>query len=115
MNAMHKVLIANDDPECLSTLRNGLRMSQSQCEVLTASGAQGAIVGSSQDMASVPVTDLVMPKANAAKPLAHMNKKHPATASMAIRGVDILEIKRRANQEDVLRYFQTPSDCSAPR
>jgi DNA-binding NtrC family response regulator len=112
MNAMDKVLIVNDDPECLSILREGLQKYKSQCEVLTASGGQEAIVVSKQNMASVLVTDFVMPKADGAKPLAHMTKKHPATASMVIRGLGSPEIKKRANQEDVLCYFQEPSDCS---
>ena len=96
---MDKVLIANDDPECLSILREGLQKYKSQCEVLTASGGQGAIVVSKQNMASVLVTDLVMLKADGAKSLAHMNKKHPATASMVIRRLGSPEIKRRANKK----------------
>jgi DNA-binding NtrC family response regulator len=114
MNAMDKVLIVNDDPKCLSILREGLQKYKSQYEVFTASGGQEAIVVSKQNMASVLVTDLVMPEADGAKPLAHLTKKHPPTAPMVIRGLGSPEIKKRANQEDVVRYFQKPPNFSEP-
>lgn len=103
---MDKVLIVNDDPECLSILREGLQKCKSQYEVLTARGGQEAIVVSKQNMASVLVTDLVMPEGDGAKPLAHLTKKHPPTAPMVIRGRGSPEIKKRAKQEGIFHYFQ---------
>jgi len=107
---MDKVLIVDDEIMTLKVLKKGLKKYEAQFEVLTATNGEEAIEVLKRELISLLVTDLAMPKVGGLELLAYMNKNHPQVPCIVMTGHRSPEIKRRAEEEDILDYLEKPLD-----
>jgi len=107
---MEKVLIVDDDTRILKLFKKALQKYEDKFEVLTAPNGEEAIKVLKRDLISVLLTDLVMPKVDGLELLAYMNENHPQVPCIVMTGHRSPEIKRKAEQEDILDYLEKPVD-----
>jgi CheY-like chemotaxis protein len=107
---MNKVLIVDDDRRTLKLFKKALKKYEDKFEVLTATNGKEAIKVLKRELISVLATDLVMPKVDGLELLAYMNKNHPQVPCIVMTGHRSPEIKRKAEQEDILDYLEKPID-----
>ncbi|MBW2616535.1 MAG: response regulator [Deltaproteobacteria bacterium] len=107
---MDKVLIVDDEIMTLKVLKKGLKKYEAQFEVLTATNGEEAIEVLKRKPISLLVTDLAMPKVGGLELLAYMNENHPQVPCIVMTGHRSPEIKRRAEEEDILDYLEKPVD-----
>ncbi len=107
---MDKVLIVDDDRRTLKLFKKALKKYEDKFEVLTATNGEEAIKVLKREPILVLATDLVMPKVDGLELLAYMNKNHPQVPCIVMTGHRSPEIKRKAEQEDILDYLEKPID-----
>ena len=107
---MNNVLIVDDEIVYLEFLKIGLQKYEDRFEVLTALDGEEAIEVLKREHISVLVTDLVMPKVDGLELLAYMSNNHPQVPCIVMTGYGSSEIKKRADHEDILSYFEKPFD-----
>jgi twitching motility two-component system response regulator PilG len=110
MNPMNNVLIVDDEIIYLEFLKNGLQKYEDRFEVLTASNGEEAIEVLKREHISVLVTDLVMPKMDGLYLLAYMSNNHPQVPCIVMTGYGSSEIRKRADHEVIISYFEKPFD-----
>lgn len=110
MNPMNNVLIVDDEIVYLEFLKNGLQKYEDRFEVLTASNGEEAIEVLKREHISVLVTDLVMPKMDGLYLLAYMSNNHPQVPCIVMTGYGSSEIRKRADHEVIISYFEKPFD-----
>lgn len=107
---MNNVLIVDDEIIYLEFLKNGLQKYEDRFEVLTASNGEEAIEVLKREHISVLVTDLVMPKMDGLYLLAYMSNNHPQVPCIVMTGYGSSEIRKRADHEVIISYFEKPFD-----
>ncbi len=107
---MDKVLIVDDEIMTLKVFKKGLEKYEDKFEVLTATNGEEAIEVLKRKPISLLVTDLEMPKVGGLELLAYMNENHPQVPCIVMTGHRSPEIKRKAEQEDILDYLEKPVD-----
>lgn len=107
---MDKVLIVDDEIMALKVFKKGLKKCEAQFEVLTATNGEEAIEVLEREPISLLVTDLIMPKVGGLELLAYMNKNHSQVPCIVMTGYRSSEIRKRAEQEDILDYLEKPVD-----
>jgi len=107
---MDKVLIVDDEIMTLKVFKKGLEKYEDKFEVLTATNGEEAIEVLKRKPISLLVTDLEMPKLGGLELLAYMNENHPQVPCIVMTGHRSPEIKRRAEEEDILDYLEKPVD-----
>ena len=110
MNPINNVLIVDDEMENLEILKKGLQKYEDRFEVLTALDGEEAIEVLKREHISVLVTDLVMPKMDGLYLLAYMSNNHPQVPCIVMTGYGSSEIRKRADHEVIISYFEKPFD-----
>lgn len=108
MPAKRPILVVDDEPEMLFSLRNLLRP---EFEVFTArSGAEGMKILEQQTV-HVVMTDQRMPEMTGVQFLSKMKSEHPRAMRLIFTGyADIKAIIDAINQGNVFRYVTKPWD-----
>jgi DNA-binding NtrC family response regulator len=104
---MHKVLIAEDNPNLTKLLKVRLKKYKDEFEIITVENGEEAIEILKKESISLLVTDLKMPKLNGFHLLAYMNENHPEIPCVVITAYGTPKIKERLEQE-VLHYIEKP-------
>jgi len=115
-----KILIAEDDMGCLTTLRDIFALKKEQLKVICTSNGIEAVTELKRHTISLLITDIRMPKMNGLELLAFVNEHYPKLPCIAITAYaknisHFEEIVNRLNpdvmemiQTDSLRFFSKP-------
>ncbi len=104
---MHKVLIAEDNPNLIKLLKVCLKKYEDKFKLITVENGEEAIAILKKEAISLLVTDLKMPKLNGFHLLAYMNENYPETPCVVMTAYGTPKIEKRLKQE-VLHYIEKP-------
>ncbi len=104
---MDKVLIVEDNPDLLKTLKRGMVKYNDKFETVAArDGAEAIAVLKKIDIALL-VTDIKMPRIDGLSLLAFMKKKRPGIPCIVMTAHGTAQIRKKI-QKDVLRFIEKP-------
>jgi len=104
---MDKVLIAEDNPDLLKTLKMGLEKYSDKFETIAARDGAEAIAVLKKIDISLLVTDIQMPRIDGLSLLAFMKKKHPGIPCIVMSAHATAKIREKI-QKSVLRFIEKP-------
>jgi CheY-like chemotaxis protein len=102
------VLLVDDQPEILHSLREELAGYKEVFSVMTAENGDEAIRQLRQDDISLVVTDLKMPNIDGFGVLAHVMESYPDIPVIVMTGYSTMEMKRLAHQGGAVGYISKP-------
>jgi len=104
---MNKVLIADDDLQLLTILRESLARYSNKFEVVTVNDGLAAIKALQKQAFSLVVTDIQMPKVNGLVLLAYLAKNFPKIPCIIMTGHGTPFLEERLKRES-LHYIEKP-------
>ena len=104
---MDKVLIVEDSPDLLKTLKMGMEKYSDKFETIAARDGAEAIAVLKKIDISLLVTDLQMPRIDGLSLLAFMKKKHPGIPCIVMSAHATAKIREKI-QKNVLRFIEKP-------
>jgi len=102
------VLLVDDQPEVLHSLREELTGYKEVFSVMTAGNGDEAIRQLQKDDISLVVTDLKMPHIDGFGILAHVMESYPDIPVIVMTGYSTMEMKRLAHQGGAVGYISKP-------
>ena len=102
------VLLVDDDQEMLLALKEGFTKYQDSFSVLLASDGQVAVESLQQNMISLVVTDLKMPRMDGFELLAHIMEHYPDIPVIIITGYSTPEMEQLARKGGAVGYISKP-------
>ena len=102
------VLLVDDDQEMLLALKEGFAKYQDSFSVLLASDGQVAVESLQQNMVSLVVTDLKMPRMDGFELLAHIMEHYPDIPVIIITGYSTPEMEQLAREGGAVGYISKP-------
>jgi CheY-like chemotaxis protein len=102
------VLLVDDDQEMLLALKEGFTKYQDSFSVLLASDGQVAVESLQQNMVSLVVTDLKMPRMDGFELLAHIMEQYPDIPVIIITGYSTPEMEQLAREGGAVGYISKP-------
>jgi CheY-like chemotaxis protein len=102
------VLLVDDQPEVLHSLREELAGYKEVFSVMTAENGDEAIRQLRQDDISLVVTDLKMPNIDGFGVLAHVMESYPDIPVIVMTGYSTMEMKGLAHQGGAVGYISKP-------
>ncbi|HVJ80410.1 MAG TPA: hybrid sensor histidine kinase/response regulator [Planctomycetia bacterium] len=106
--AKHPILVVDDEPEVLASLRSMFRRDY---RVLAADGGQSALSTLKNEDVHVVITDQRMPGMTGTELLAAIRKEHPNVIRLMMTGYsDINSVVGAINEGNVYRYIGKPWD-----
>ena len=104
---MDKVLIVEDSPDLLKTLKMGMEKYSDKFETIAARDGAEAIAVLKKIDISLLVTDLQMPRIDGLSLLAFMKKKHPGIPCIVMSAHATAKIREKI-KKSVLRFIEKP-------
>jgi len=104
---MDKILIVEDNPDLLKTLKMGLEKYSDKFETIAARDGAEAITALKKIDISVVVTDLQMPRIDGLSLLAYMKKKHPGIPCIVMSAHGTAKIRKKI-QKNALKFIEKP-------
>jgi CheY-like chemotaxis protein/predicted regulator of Ras-like GTPase activity (Roadblock/LC7/MglB family) len=104
---MDKVLIVEDNPDLLKTLKMGLEKYRDKFETIAARDGAEAITALKKIDISLLVTDIQMPRIDGLSLLAFMKKKRPGIPCIVMSAHATAQIREKI-QKNVLRFIEKP-------
>src|SRR6266705_5442820 len=109
MNASHKILLLDDDPDLLDMYREILSHMPSRPEIFTATSGSRAMAMLEAEPFRLLVCDLKMPKMDGLQVLSIVRRKYPQIRTVALTSVADEQFRSRAYALGVDQFWYKPS------
>ena len=96
MDAQHKILVLDDDPDWLTLCRDQFAELSSHPEILTANTAKRALALLETEKIRLLISDLKMPRIDGLQMLAIVRRRFPAVRTVVLSGLEDEEYRSRA-------------------
>ncbi|MCK4838637.1 MAG: response regulator [Desulfobulbaceae bacterium] len=106
------VLVVDDQPEILQSIKLALKEYESQLNVLVAKDGEEAISILAKMPVAVLVTDLYMPKVDGLELLAYMSQHHPETPCIVMTGFISPGVMEILGNLGIYRFLEKPFDSA---
>jgi len=112
---MKRVLIVDDEQSFLLSLRDGLKASRKNFQVLTAENGREAVAVLKTVPIDLLVTDLKMPVMDGFELLAWVSRQQPQLPVIVMTAFGTAEIETRLSKMSALQYLEKPLDLNMLR
>ena len=108
MEARHKILLLDDDPDLLEIYQEILSQMPSRPEIRTATSGTRAISMLEAEVFAMLICDLKMPKMDGLQVLSIVRRKHPQLRTVVLTSVTDEQFRSRVYAQGVDLYWQKP-------
>src|SRR5215831_1137731 len=108
MDAQHKILLLDDDPQLLELYREMLAQLPSRPEVQTANSGPRALALLESESFRLLICDLKMPRMDGLQVLSIVRRKYPELRTVALTSVEDEQFRSRAYALGVDQFWYKP-------
>lgn len=107
---MKNILIVDDEPRLLESIKAGLKVHQGSFSVRTALNGKEAVSLLASEQVDLVITDLKMPTMDGFELLAHISTHCPALPAIVMTAFSTPDIERKIEESTSLKLLEKPID-----